>query len=72
MKSSIYQKQLENIMDCFTGADGGVSFMNLRLLLEQMERQENEGDEMASDVLKIFSNFSRLIDCAQNAVKWDK
>jgi hypothetical protein len=72
MKSSLYQSQLENILDCFTGADGGVSFMNLKILLEDMERQEAEGDEMASEVLKQFSNFSRLIDCAQKAVKWDK
>ena len=72
MKSEKYQKQLENIMDCFTGADGGVSFMNLKLLLDEMERQELNGDTDASEVLRIFSNFSRLIDTAQKAVKWEK
>lgn len=72
MKSEKYQKQLENILDCFTGADGGVLFMNLKLLLDEMERQELNGDTDASEVLLIFSNFSRLIDTAQKAVKWEK
>ena len=72
MKSEKYQKQFDNILDCFTGADGGGSFINLRVMLEEMEHQEEMGDIPAAQVLQIFSNFSRLIDTAQKAVKWDK
>jgi hypothetical protein len=48
-------------MDCFTGADGGVSFVNLRILLEGME---NEDTQTANAVLDIMRKFSRLIDVA--------
>ena len=56
------QQEIQNIMDTFTGADGGVSFMQLRWMLEAFERDDKPA---AKTLLRMVSNFSRLIDIAK-------
>jgi len=61
MLNTTNKAALDNIMDCFTGTDGGVSFVNLRFLLEGMEKEDTDSAEA---VLDIMRKFSRLIDVA--------
>ena len=56
------QAEIDNIMDTFTGADGGVSFMQLRWMLEALEEKD---DSASKTLLRMVSNFSRLIEVAK-------
>jgi hypothetical protein len=59
------QEQFDNILDTFTGADGGVKFVYLRLMLEELERRSDESnDPHAEQLLAIIGQFSRMIDVA--------
>lgn len=56
--------EFKNIVDTFSGVDGGIKFVKLRVLLESLEKQI-DSDAAAKDIIKIMSQFSRLIDVAQ-------
>lgn len=49
------------IMDCIGGADGGLSFINLRGLIEEMDGRDEEG---AEQIIEVVLRFRRLIDVA--------
>jgi len=53
-----------NILDCFTGVDGGGRFFNLKVMLEILDKRAEEGDEAAAETLETVARFSRLIDTA--------
>lgn len=55
----------QTILDTFSGADGGISFVKLRVLLEEIERKSISGDVYAEEILKVVKRFRRLIDVAQ-------
>ena len=57
-------KDFEAITDCFTGADGGLEFIRLQSLLEEMEKRANAGDEAADKVLGAVYQMARLIQVA--------
>lgn len=63
----ITKKAFDNILDCFDGADGGISFVNVRILIERMdelaEERTPEG-HAASKVIDVMLRFSKLIDVA--------
>jgi len=61
MLNETNQTALNNIMDCFTGADGGVRFIMLRSMLERMQDEDSQTGEMILDYMR---KFSRLIDVA--------
>lgn len=52
------------ITDCFTGADGGLEFIRLQSLLEEMEKRANAGDQAADKVLCAVYQMARLIQVA--------
>jgi hypothetical protein len=56
-----YQKEFNRILDTFTGVDGGVSFIKLRMLLERLDKENTYHGNL---VLDIMSKFSKLIDLA--------
>lgn len=58
--------EFKNIVDTFSGADGGIKFINLRVLLESLEKQI-DSDVAAKSLIEIMSQFSRLIDAAQKS-----
>jgi hypothetical protein len=58
------QKHLDNIMDCMAGADGGIRFVNLLMLLRGMDEKADEGDNDAQQVLDVMIRFSKMIDVA--------
>ena len=57
-------KDFEAIVDCFTGADGGLEFIRLQSLLEEMEKRANAGDQAADKVLGAVYQMARLIKVA--------
>jgi hypothetical protein len=57
---------LDELTDCFSGADGGVTFINLRELLKGYAQQAREGDPAAQRLLEIFRQFSNLVYIAKN------
>ena len=56
------KENLDNILDCFGGADGGISFVNFKFTLEALEIQSNNGDENAKEILLLVDRFSTLIN----------
>jgi len=58
-------ESLRAIMDCMTGADGGVSFVKTRVMLEAMEARALSGDEAADAVCAVVHRFAKLIEVAQ-------
>lgn len=58
------EKDFNNILDCMTGADGGVSFMKLKILLEDLDSQAASGNSAAIQLMDIMAQFSKLIDVA--------
>jgi hypothetical protein len=62
-KNEEYTKSMEGILDCFTGADGGGSFMALKVSLENMEDEfMRTKNPKAKELLDIFVRFNRLIE----------
>jgi len=56
---------LSRILDTFTGADGGVSFVKLRGMLSALDHQAANGDKAAAEVLAVVRRFARLIEAAE-------
>lgn len=55
---------LDNVLDMATGADGGVGYMRLRSLLDEMDGRAEKGDAAAAEIVAMLTRFSRLIDLA--------
>ncbi len=63
---------IDPILDCFSGADGGMSFVKLKFFLEQMEQMEQKsekGDIAAKEILLIAKRFVKIIELANNLTK---
>ncbi len=50
---------LDNIMDTFAGADGGIRFIKFKFGMEHFEKEGSEASELIMDVM---IKFSKLID----------
>ena len=59
------KEHVDNIMDCMTGADGGIGFMKLKMLLEYLDEQAQDGDEDSNKALECVVRFSKLITFAK-------
>jgi hypothetical protein len=59
------QRELLDIVDVFSGADGGVAFARLKSLVDELAEQASAGDADAGAVLAVVSRFHRLISAAQ-------
>lgn len=59
------QKDFDNILDVFSGGDGGIGFMSFRHLMEDMDAKAATGDAGAVQVVSIMERFSRLLDVAK-------
>jgi hypothetical protein len=55
---------LDNITDTFTGADGGISFIKLKSLVEAMDQKAETGDIAAEQLIGILIKFNNLIKVA--------
>jgi len=64
-------KSFNNILDCFSGADGCISFIHVKGFLEHLDKLATSEPSSiegmaASDLVEIVNKFSRLIDVANN------
>lgn len=59
------REELQNILDCMTGVDGGVSFIELRVALDRYEEEAADGNEASAEVLNMVRRFSKMIDIVQ-------
>jgi hypothetical protein len=56
---------LEPILDCFSGTDGGVSYLKLRAMLEGLQIDAKGGSGSAIKLMGIVAQFSRLVKLNQ-------
>lgn len=56
---------VQNIMDTFTGDDGGVGFVALCGLLQDVARQARAGDQASTEIVATVLRFHRLIEVAK-------
>lgn len=56
--------EMQNILDCFSGADGGGRFVLLMSLYAEMQKRAAKGDAAAQEVVAVVARMSRLIDTA--------
>jgi hypothetical protein len=57
-KGSTMKEDLQTILDCMTGVDGGVSFVLLKSLLERCQERNEEADRQ---ILQVVNRMARLI-----------
>ena len=62
-KSEQLQKEFDNILDTFSGTDGGIRFIKLQCFLKEFENR-SETESSARQILDVMSRFSKLIDVA--------
>ena len=55
-------KVLDQLLDIFGGADGGVGFARLRIFLDDMARRADAGDEHAQQIMLVTHRFYRLVN----------
>ena len=58
------QVDLSEIIDVFSGADGGVAFACLKVVVDRLSAQAQAGDSQAAEVLAIVTRFRKLISVA--------
>ena len=59
-------KAFVNILDTFTGADGGVKFVMFREFLNEITELEKSGNQDAAKALGMIRTISNLIDAANS------
>ena len=59
MKANQITKRLVEVFAC---EDGGVELCYFRLGLEQLEKQSNDGDVSAAQLIRIAAQFISLVD----------
>jgi hypothetical protein len=60
-----YQDALDNILDTFSGVDGGAKFLYFKILMTNMSVKAKNGDAAAKEILENIARFSKLIDIAE-------
>lgn len=56
------ENHIVNILDTFSGADNGAKFYKFRLGIEYIEKQYLKGDVSARKLIKMVTDFSKLLD----------
>lgn len=59
------QAAMDNVLDTFSGGDGGVRYVVFCQYVQQLDSQAESGDDAAKEILKVITRFSRLVDLAQ-------
>ena len=59
-------RELDKITSVFTGEDGGICFLKLKIFLEEIGKKEEQGDKDAEKILLIVKHFVNLLDYVEN------
>ena len=63
------EKAFKLIMDTMSGSDGGVSFVQTKAFLEDLDHRAENGDDKAEQLITmVVIPFSRLILVAKGAL----
>lgn len=54
-----------NILNTFSGEDGGAGFVAFRTLLQEMDAKAKKGDKAAQEIVLLVTRMSKLIDIAK-------
>jgi hypothetical protein len=57
-----HEREFQNILDVFSGADGGVKFVLFRQAMQVIDEQAENGDDASQKIMLIMTHFSNLID----------
>jgi cell fate (sporulation/competence/biofilm development) regulator YlbF (YheA/YmcA/DUF963 family) len=60
-RHSFAKEAFKEITDVFSGSDGGLTFIKLKLFLEEMEMRHDNGDYDAGKILQMMIRFHSLI-----------
>lgn len=55
----------DNILQTFSGEDGGAGFIAMQKLVQVMDQQASQGDVAAAEIVMLVKRMSRLIDAAK-------
>ena len=58
------EKSFRDLMDTFSGTDGGVRFVRFRIFVEQVDARASAGDLAADKVIEILHQMHRMLDLA--------
>ena len=61
-KSEELYNQIINILDTFSGADGGAKFVCFKVGIQAIEKEALGGKQSAIQLLKVIRDFSKLLD----------
>lgn len=53
---------LQPALDCFTGMDGGISFVKFKQMISALCKKANDGDLSAIKILDIVHQYNKLIE----------
>lgn len=67
--SSELTKAMENILDTFSGVDGGVSYVMFCNMIKDLDDEAINGDINAKKLTDIVRQFSKLINIANGRLK---
>lgn len=59
------EQSFRNILDTFSGADGGGKFVFFRSFVIDFDKRAEECDAAAQKIIDIILQFSRMIDVAE-------
>jgi len=57
-----FEEYNRNILDCMTGADGGVKYMKYLNAMRQLSKRADNGDDAARQIVVMVERFSMLLD----------
>jgi len=60
------KQAFQQILDTFSGADGGISFVLLKTLVEELDQRAESGDQAAQRIVEVVYQFARLINLANS------
>lgn len=55
---------IDTILDCFGGADGGGGFVRLCRMLDRFADEAAQGDQASQELLLVVKRMARLINIA--------
>lgn len=53
---------IDKNLDCYGGTDGGLSFLTLKINMENLAKKADSGDKTSIEIVDIIRKFSRLFD----------
>jgi hypothetical protein len=60
--TEITKAAMDNILDTFAGADGGVKFTRVLFAIRKLDEQAVAGNKDAQEIINLVVKFSRLLD----------